>query len=440
MNSPATAPTKRRSSLPGLLFVIAFVALPTAIWFVLYPPLATDLSSFPLAAGYLGKTASIPGAALFTLSLILAARLPVYEKLFGDLPASYRAHQRIGGIAMILLSIHPLGLAFSYAAASPKFAIIFLMPTGALEKTLGIIALLLLQASLALTYWNRVPYRLWKLIHKVLGAAFLLGFIHALTIPGAMSSMPLLRAVLAVYVGLGITAWVYRSLAHRWLVQRTGYVVKAIRNLGARYVELDLEPTDKGIVFRPGQFVFVTVNDGSLPNEEHPFSISGTYGDGGLALTIKALGDFTAKMMRIKPGVKMLIEGPFGGFDYRTGGKRQVWIAGGIGITPFIGMAETLPDDYDVDLYYSVPTERDAVAKDALDTICGQKRCIRAIYWVSADKGRIAAETIAARSGKLADLDFFLCGPAPMILDIRRQLVSVGVRKDKIHQELFNLR
>jgi ferredoxin-NADP reductase len=48
--------------------------------------------------------------------------------------------------------------------------------------------------------------------------------------------------------------------------------------------------------------------------------------------------------------------GPFGGLDHRDGGQRQIWIAGGTGVTPFISWIRSLDSGFarEVEFWYSV--------------------------------------------------------------------------------------
>lgn len=431
--------TERHAAWSGIAISAAYVALPTAIWLFGYPPGPLTWQDWHAAASYLGKTVSIPGAALFTLALVLSARVKPFERVFGDISASYRVHQWIGGLATILISAHPIGLAFGYLAISPHAAASFLLPISGLEKTLGIIALLLLQAAIVLTYWGRIPYDLWKLSHKTLGAACAIGIVHALTIPGAISDLPLLKATLAIYLALGLGAWTYRSLLGRWIVPRSAYRVRKVDLSNPRHVELDLAPEGKPLAAKAGQFAFVTVLDPAVPIEEHPFSIAGIGADGSLRFVAKALGDFTSRMKGIRDGALALVEGPYGRFGQEAG-QRQVWIAGGIGVTPFLGMAETLPAGYSADLYWSYGRPEDAVGLDRLEAVAASNPAFRIVPWPSAEKGRLTVEAVAAGSGPLAEKDFLICGPAPMVASLGKNLRAAGVSSGRIHQESFDFR
>ncbi|MFT6919241.1 MAG: putative ferric reductase [Cognaticolwellia sp.] len=90
-----------------------------------------------------------------------------------------------------------------------------------------------------------------------------------------------------------------------------------------------------------GQFSFVTFDKAEGP---HPFTISSAWNnDARIEFLIQGLGDYTKTLPSIlKAGDKVEIEGPYGEFDFSNGKPRQIWVAGGIGITPFIARIEAL--------------------------------------------------------------------------------------------------
>ena len=83
-----------------------------------------------------------------------------------------------------------------------------------------------------------------------------------------------------------------------------------------------------------------------------------------LEVSIRSAGDFTRELHEeLQPGTPAKATGPFGGFDYRRGGQEQIWIAGGIGVTPFMSWIRSMDVSFDcnVAFYYSVAQESDAL-------------------------------------------------------------------------------
>ena len=120
---------------------------------------------------------------------------------------------------------------------------------------------------------------------------------------------------------------------------------------------LRLEPL-KGSVPRylPGQHLYLRFVGTSLPAEEHPFAISSSPSlPGALTVTIKAAGAYTNRLGELEPGARALVDAPHGGFSYLRwpDPRRHVFIAGGIGATPFLSMLNWMADrDSDRDLLF----------------------------------------------------------------------------------------
>src|SRR5207302_11518347 len=143
------------------------------------------------------------------------------------------------------------------------------------------------------------------------------------------------------------------------------YRVKAINHLDPRALEVVLAPTARPLPFVAGQFVFVHFG-GSAEWERHPFSVSSAPQERDLRLSIQPLGDYTQHLSdTLQPGAPAIVSIAFGLFDYRQGTREQVWIAGGIGITPFRSWIRAFPTEqqmeFDIDLYDTVRSQDEAL-------------------------------------------------------------------------------
>jgi len=158
------------------------------------------------------------------------------------------------------------------------------------------------------------------------------------------------KSMLGWYVAVaavGTAAYVYRELFFRFFSRRWqyDYSVKAINRLDPRALEVMLAPTARLLPFVAGQFVFVHFG-GSAEWERHPFTVSSAPQERDLRLSIEALGDYTQHLSdTLQPGAPAIVSIAFGLFDYRQGTREQVWIAGGIGITPFRSWIRAFPTE-----------------------------------------------------------------------------------------------
>lgn len=414
----------------GTVGTMIFLLFPLVLWGFFEPPTFTAYA--------VGQLLGVFGFTAFTYALLMSIRVPAQEFLFGDLGNSYRFHQTIGTISLIALLFHPLFLAWNYVTFSLRLAAEFLLPIGEVAKSLGIVALFILTLCLICTYYVRLPYHLWKKTHQYLSLAFVLGAIHSVWVTGAIQQVPLLKIVFLIFLALGVLAVMYRIFFNRLFVRRTEYAIASVTTVNDTFVDVTLKATSKPIVVKPGQFAYVTYVGTEVKEEEHPFSVAGSNLDGTLRFVTKKLGDFTNTMSKLKVGDKAMIEGPFGNFSFSRAGKTQCWIAGGIGITPFLAFAEALPMDYTATLFYAIRDEKEnAVAAD-IARLQERKPNLKIVVWDSAKLGFLtAAKTLEGFSTK--DVDVFLCGPPGMVTAMRDQLFALKVPHHHIHQEKFSM-
>jgi predicted ferric reductase len=143
-------------------------------------------------------------------------------------------------------------------------------------------------------------------------------------------------------------------------------------------------------------------------------------------------------------GMTVRVEGAYGRFSYRNfANPNQIWIAGGIGVTPFLSMAQTLgPGSYNIDLYYSVKTASELIDLDVLAAHqSGQPGQVFRTFPFITDTYKIylSAGILAKNSGDLTKREFLLCGPPVMMQSIKKQLIGLGVKNYQIHSEEFSL-
>lgn len=407
----------------------------------------------------LGQVTGIAGMLLYSLNLILAVRLRFMEDYFGGLNRMYIAHHLTGGIALILLSFHPVLLSLRYFEKitleafhlAAKFLWVHPISiktpiTNDMAINFGIIGLLGMVVLLILTFFVHLPYRIWLFTHKFLGAAFFFASLHILFVKGTVADDGFLRWYLLGFAVVGLVSAAYRTLGGRILIRRYNYHVKTVRTVGKDIVELNLEPVDKVLNFEPGQFVFIRFFFSGVPgitSEAHPFSIASAPSNNNLVLCVKALGDYTSSLLQLKPGAIAEIEGAYGKFSYRNyNNPNQIWIAGGIGITPFISMAKSLPENKEltVDLYYSVKNEIEMVDYPALLKLTQNPNIhFRLIPHIADVQGFLTADIVEEKSNGLTGKDFYVCGPPVMMKSMRKQLVTKGVANWQIHSEEFSM-
>jgi len=421
----------------GVITIIILSIIPLVSW-SLMEPLKYRFFNLVGTMTSLGQMAGILGLTLFSINLILSARIKVLEKFFQGLSNVYSYHKVIGQVSFGLLLLHPLFLLVSYLSVSFKVALKFLTPFNDISVTYGSISLSLMIVLMALTLYVKLKYHIWKMSHKFMVLVFVFALLHSFFISSDISRDLFLRIYLLSLGFLGLVLSFYQAFLSKWLNNNKIYTLKKVNTLTPQVVELELETGNKKIKFVPGQFVFIRFLFGIISQETHPFSISSGSNSDGLQIVIKSLGDFTEKLKSLEPGIKVAIEGPYGKFSHlNIENKNQVWIAGGVGITPFLSMARSLNNsEYNIDLYYSVNNLEEAVLIDELKEIEISKK-IRLIPWISSDKGYLTAKAISEMTSDLNSRDILLCGPSPFMLGIQKQLLDLKISKKNIHFENF---
>lgn len=424
----------------GMIFVILIQVIGIILLF-LSPSFNTDFNTTYSITLAFGKIFGVLGMTLFATSLILSARFHFLENMFYGLNKVYERHSQIGQIAFMMMLFHPLLLLYKYTDLSFSRAISFLTPNpSTLAINFGIFSLYLLIALIFLTLYFRPKYHIWKWTHKFMGLAFFFGGLHAFLIPSDTSSYMPLRIYIVFVSACALYAFLYHTVFGKYTTPKYSYIVENVNDLGEGITEVNLIPnTNKKLNFKPGQYAFISFESKITGKESHPFSFSSNNTDNKISFTIKNLGDFTSNIKSLEKGTKALIEGPFGKFSYDTANsKKQIWIAGGIGITPFLSMAKSITHEngYEVDLYYCVRNPKEAVYLNELLSINNPQ--IKIIPHYSDTAGFINANIIKEKSGIL-DKSIFICSPVSMIRALKKQFKNNGISLGSIYSEEFSL-
>lgn len=413
----------RRWSIPLLTFAVpaGFVA-----W--AFPEGLAPVRAAGIVAGWLG-------CGLLLVSLLLMLREPRVAAWLGGLERMYRWHHVTGVVAYVLLLLHPLALAAGNLPASPRVAWLALSP---FEESwpiwTGWLSLLLLMAGLATTFARRIGYSAWRWLHAMLGIGVLIGLVHLLLLGIDEPVLPIL-AVAAAILG-------WRLVRGDLGLAARHYVVFAVRALTARSVEIALRPLGEPTAVEPGQFVLVAFHDGPVYRgcgEFHPFTVSAFGGDGDLRIAVKALGDCTSRLLSVEPGVAARVIGGFGGFVDDDRAVPQLWIAGGIGVTPFVALLQDGPLRHPVRLLYLYRSESDAAYLGELRTIAAAdpKLTLQAVATGDAIPD---VDGLLPAAAHLCGVECYLCGPPGLVVAVRRALDARGVDAKHIHYENFEFR
>jgi predicted ferric reductase len=403
--------------------------------------------SYPLQLGLISSLLAYP---LFALQLVLAARLQWLDRLFG-LDKIYSFHKAMAVTAGALILVHPLLLALDMADLTLLLGLDW--PWYVLLGKLALFVMLLLVFTALLRRLVYRSYERWRLLHNPLSLAVLAaGAVHALQ-SGRDLAEPALRGILLALLALGAGAYLWHKLAAR----RRGFRVAQLQKECPRVWRLSLMPAGNGRPLRylPGQFQFLTLEGGPRGRrEEHPFTISSaSLGGPAHESTIKESGDFTSVIGHTTPDTPVRVRGPFGRFSYLLYPEERdfVFLAGGIGITPFMAMLRHMAasgSSVRVLLLYANRTETDIAFRGELDNLAaGGAPLLRVVHVLEqppdawgGESGRITQALLERHlPGPITGKAFYLCGPPPMMRQMMHLARRLGVPRRRLHWERFAL-
>jgi predicted ferric reductase len=214
---------------------------------------------------------------------------------------------------------------------------------------------------------------------------------------------------------------------------------------------LALEPEGhRGFAFQPGQFAWVTLRHSPFAMREHPFSISSSPSPSGrVEFTIKQLGDFTRTVGSIVAGEVAYVDGPYGAFSvdrYNTPG--YCFIGGGIGLAPLMSMLRALADRHDSRplLLITANSRWDRVTfREAIHAL-PSRLVLRIVHILETPPAGWTGE-VGWVDARLLDrhlpphrreLEYFVCGPTPMVEAVERALHALDIPARRRHSELFD--
>src|SRR5688572_21017628 len=315
-----------------------------------------------------------------------------------------------------------------------------------LVRQLSFVALMLI-VMLALN--RKIPYSTWRWWHKLSGPLFLIVILHWLSFKSPIALADPAGAWLAVIAALGVAAAAYKLLLYPLLSRHAEYRVTAV-SPGAAAVNLELAPVRRAVPFTPGQFAFLSMKEDGL-REPHPFTIAGgNDANGTVHLVIRSLGDYTQRLLeRTAVGMHADLYAPWGRFKRQATSKREVWIGGGVGISPFMAwLADQSAGGFDkVTLFYFFTPGREFPPVDVLDGMARE----RGAEFVPVPGGA----TDPAFAGRFDDIvrgagagagagagwvEIYFCGPKGLLDAVRVRMREYGIPAANLRHEYFEFR
>ncbi|MEU6166502.1 ferredoxin reductase family protein [Streptomyces tanashiensis] len=378
--------------------------------------------------------------------LLLMARVPAVEHGVGA-DRLARWHALGGRYVLGLIGAHALLALCGYAVHTRTDLVTAtgdLLAYGAIAAaTVGTGLFVAVGVTSARAVRRRIRHETWRAVHLGALLAAALGFVHQLAGPDLAGGL-LTRWLWSMAHGTVavVLVW-YRIVVPVRAALRHDLRVAEVRDEGPGVVSVLVR--GRGVALlraEPGQFFRWRFLRRGLWATALPFSLSAPVRDDTLRITVKAIGDHTRRIRRLRPGTRVLASGPFGAFTAHRRTRRKVLLlAGGVGITPLRALFETLPGGPgDVTLLYRASDATGLVLRAELETIARERQAALHFLLGPSDGAfdPLAPRALRDLVPELAHHDVYLCGPPAMARAATASLIRAGVPASRIHSEDFD--
>jgi predicted ferric reductase len=374
----------------------------------------------------------------------LMARLPPLERGLGA-DRLARWHAMGGRYVVSLVVAHGLLIIWGYAVqahvgvVSETGALLTQYPDVLMATVAGLMLLGIGIVSMRAAR-RRVRYETWYYAHLYTYLAIALAFSHQFADGASFEASLVARfwwsaMYLAVFT---LVAW-YRFAVPLRAFLRHGFKVVGVTQEGPGVVSVYIGGSHLDeLAAEPGQFFRWRFLDRSHWWSSHPYSLSAAPSGDVLRITVKDLGDHSHALARLRPGTRVIAEGPYGAFMAGGSAHGSVLVAGGVGITPLRAMFATLPGP--VTLVYRASSEHDLVFREELDSIAAARGA--RVHYLTGSRAELGGDPLSPSVLRslvpgLANAEAYVCGPPGMASAAVEALQAAGVPKRHIHHESF---
>lgn len=435
-----------------------FLLVLTGVWFVSNPDVF-QVTTFIGLRGYMVQYTGVLAIGLMSLIMLLAVRPVLLSQRLGGLDKAYRLHKWLGITALALSIIHwiwrmapkwasALGL-YERGPRGPRpdegtlhWGQSFFGAQRGLAESVGEWAFYIAVVLIIVALIKWIPYRWFAKTHTLLAPVYLVLVYHGAVLLDFANWATPVGYVMAGMLAVGTVCAIIVLTGRIGRDRKSGGEVTELNYFPQmRSLEIRIKTDGGWKGHRAGQFAFARFG---TSDEIHPFTIASAWhkDDPRLTIIAKELGDYTKKLPdTLKSGDAVVLEGPYGTFTLDRKHARQIWISGGIGLTPFVAWLEALaekPESFEID-FFQVAPECDAELMVSIESLAS-KAGVRLHQWRDAQDGFLTGEKLRGEVPEWEQAHVWFCGPSAFGLAIKNDLVAAGLNRRAFHQELFDFR
>lgn len=394
---------------------------------------------------YLSKISGYVGIAMLLWMYILGTRT-VARFFNADISSLLKIHNLLGKYGVLIIFLHPILLTIMYGESWLYSFIPDISTEYAKHVFLGQIAFyaLIIVWVTSAVLKSKMKYRPWKYIHFVAYLALPFSLLH---IPetGSEYSSNLVTRLYFLFIVVGFVVFSLIRLRSLLNIDKVNYKITEHIKVNESVYIIKLKPSSESrILINKGQYVYLK---NTFFSEDHPFSVLSFNKDSGvIIIAYKVYGYFTKKLSAANVGTDLLISGPFGDFTENiniNNLKPVVYIAGGIGVTPFYDRVINENDQREQWLFYLNSNPESAILVNNMQKAIGSKlvNIYSSVNGVSIDRsmrGKLFVDNFNSNITNPSMYDYYLCGPDALMDIIYDELIGAGVNQTSIFRESFN--
>ncbi len=413
----------------------------------------SQLDLFRLLVQYSGTLA----IGVMSAAMVLAMRSQRIEQRMDGLDKAYRLHKWLGIGTLVTAFSHWILMRIAESKGHDE-ALIGQSVWPVAQEAMGPIQIVLhgLQGAagplgnfafypaiilIAVALIKRVPYKFFASTHRLLALLYLFAAVHAVSLMEFRSWVQPVGIVTGLLITAGVVSALLSLSRQIGRGNRASGVIDLVEPfLDVRVVSSHIKMDERWEGHQAGQFAFVTFD---RKEGKHPFTIASAWDPSTRAVMFvtRGLGDYTDLLPeRLEVGKEVLVEGPYGCFTFDDDKPRQIWVAGGIGITPFIARMKQralTPEDRPVDLFCAVPVRQKEIETRLT---ADAKAANVTLHFFVADEGkRLSGAELRSLVPDWQASSVWFCGPAAFGEAIKSDLVVHGLAPQDFHRELFDM-